>query len=290
MRTLTLAALAAAAVLFPVAAPAAEPSEDWRATACTTLPDMGPSGPPEAAQASGPPVLLASDRVPVDGLPGVMVGVDRLDFSGVTCEVLYVDGLLPRDAVLHVASNRWCAAFDRALDGVPQAGSRLCSELGSPTRLYRRTWPGTPRDTLPVSVTTFRPHGSEVLTARDDVPRSWVGKTFTTDHTGSTWKVSIAGTVGERHEFDRSRATDRAAQATYERRVARAARTFEQRTARIAASHRSLAWKAWQLQEARKERRSALAEARQVRRLALHGVRLVVRDFYDSAEGTLPAA
>lgn len=295
MRTLTLTALVAAALLTPTAAQAAEPAgtlpaDDWRATACTEVVDLGPSGPDEYAHASGPSTLVASDRVAVDGLPGVLVGVDRLDFSGVTCEVLYIDGALPRDAVLDVSRNSWCAQFRRALDGADQGEGQLCSALGSPTRLYGRTLAEAPRDTLPLAVTSFDAHLSKVVKAGRGVPRSWVGKTLTTDHTGSRWTVSLAGTTGTRHEFERSRATDRAARAAYDRKVARATRDFEERKARIEASHRSEGWKFWKLSEAREERRDAVATARRVRHLALRGVRLVVRDFHVTTRGTLPPA
>lgn len=295
VRTLTLTALVAATLLSPVAAHAAEPTgtlpaDDWRATACTQVPDLGRDGPPQGAKASGPSTLVASDRVPVEGLPGVLVGVDRLDFSGVACEVFYVDGPLPRDAVVDVTRNERCASFTDTLDGAEQGGGQMCSSTGSPSRLYRNSWVDAPRDTLALAVTPFDPHSSEVVEAGRGYPRSWVGRTLATDHTGSTWNVHLSGTTGRRHDFDRSRATDRAAREAYARKVARITRAFEERKAEIDASHRSLGWKMFETQEARKERRDAVASAHRVRHLALRGVRLVVRDFDATVKGTLPPA
>ena len=289
MRTLTFAAVLVATLLAPTAAGAADPSsEDWRANACR---DPAPPGPPEQAAATGPSTLVASSRVPVDGLPGVQVGVDRLDFSGVICEVLYVDGALPRDAVVDVTSKSWCAAFDRTLDGKDEGKSDYCSGSVGSTRLYS---PGVlhdaPTHVQVLSVSTFRGRHSEVLEAGAGVPPKYSGATFTSDHTGSSWKVALAGTTAVRREFDRSRVTDRAARAAYGRQVTRAARVFEERVAKIERTGRSRGWKAWQVQEARDVRKRSLALARKRQRLALEGIRLIVRDFRSNHRGTLPPA
>lgn len=284
VRTLTLTALVAATLLSPVAAHAAEPVEDWRADACRD------AGYVEDA-ATGAGQLVVSSRVPVDGLPGVEAGVDRLDFSGVTCEVLHVAGAVPRGASLSVFRNQWCAGFDYALDGVPQRDGHSCSAVAGPFPLYSEdSYFELPDDVEVLIVETFRAHESEVVEDEPGLPPKYVGATLTTDHTGSSWQVVLRGTLEERRTFDRTRTTDRAARAAYVRKVARATRDFEARVARIRAKHLPLAWKAWKIDEARAERRETLAGARRVQRLALRGVRLVVRDFYDAAGGTLPPA
>lgn len=291
MRSLTLTAALVATLLSTAVAAVAEPAaEDWRAAACIDEGQVDAPGPSQSAAPSGPSSVVASSRVTVDGLPGVQVGVDRLDFSGVTCEVFYVQGALPRDAVVDVLANSWCASFAVVLGGEEQPHGRTCSSSGSPTRLYARGWYDVPDDVLVLAVSSFRAHDSQVLEDEPGLPPKWVGATLTSDHTGSTWRVVLAGTTGVRREFDRSQDTDRAARAAYARQVRRAGRTYDERVARIEQSHRSLSWKAWRLQQAASVRKDALAVARKKQRLALTGIHLTVRSFRSSNRGTLPPA
>ncbi|WP_210650900.1 hypothetical protein [Nocardioides sp. SYSU D00065] len=282
MRILTLAAVLAASMLVPSTAAAAAPApKDWRAAACTD------GGTVEDAP-SGPSTRVARSLVPVDGLPGVRVGVDRLDFTGVTCEVLYVRGALPRGASVKVVRNSSCRGFDYALDGVPQEEGRSCSSTAGPLRLYSGGWYDVPNNVEVLGVEAFRGHETEVIGAEPGLPPELVGATVSTVHTGSWWSVTLSGTSLARREFVRSRATDRAARAAYTRQVARAARVYEQRVAEIEESGRSQAWKEWQTDRAATVRNESVALARKKRRLALEGVRLVTRELEGTYSGTLP--
>lgn len=288
MRSLILAA-ALAATMFtpPTAATAAETasgSQGWRSAACS---DQGMT---EDAT-SGPSTLVASSLVPVDDLPGVRVGVDRLDFSGVTCEVLYVQGGLPRGASVSVVRNTWCARFDHALDGVHRDEGWSCASSAGPTRLYEGGgWYQAPDDVHVLVVETYRAHESEVLTAEPGMPPELVGATMTTDHTESSWTVTLAGTTQVRRAFERSAATDRKARAVHAVQVARAWRAYEQRVAEIEGTGRSRGWKEWQIDRAIAVRKEAVALAAKRLRLALDGFRLVSRELRSSHSGALPAA
>lgn len=287
MRSLILAAaLAATMVTPPTAASAAETasgSQGWRAAACS---DQGTT---EDAT-SGPSTLVASSIVPVDDLPGVHVGVDRLDFSGVTCEVLYVQGGLPRGASVRVVRNSWCARFDYALDGVPRDEGWSCASLAGPTRLYKDGGYPAPDDVHVMVVETFRAHESEVLTAEPGMPPELVGATMTADHTGSSWSVTLAGTTQVRRAFERSAVTDRKARAAHAVQVAHAERAYEQRVTEIEDASRSRGWKEWQIGRAAADRKEAVALAAKRLRLALDGFRLVSRELRSSLSGALPAA
>ena len=288
MRSVIPPALVAAALLLPLvpltagsAAVAAADTTGWRAAACT---DQGTT---EDAT-SGPSTRVASSLVPVDDVPGVHVGFDRLDFSGVTCEVLYVKGELPRGASVSVVRNSWCARFDYALDGVHQEAGGSCSSLAGPTRLFTDGWYDVPDDVQLLVVETFRAHESAVLTAEPGMPPELVGATMTADHQGSSWSVTLAGTALLRRAFERSAATDREARAVHAVQVARAERAYDLRVAEVEGTGRSQGWKEWQIARAAADRKEAVALAAKRLRLALDGIRLVrVRS---SQSGALPAA
>lgn len=285
VRTLTLATVVAAMLLTPSAASAEPTAEDWRAAACAD------QGTVEDAP-TGASTLVASSRVPVDGLPGVQVGIDRLDFSGVSCEVLYVDGALPRGAAIDVTRNSLCSTFAYALDGKESGEGEGCSSLAGPIRLYTSRTPlDLPEDVEVLSIQTFRGQDSEVLQAEPGMPPRLIGKTRTTTHTGSSWRVRLRSTTQTRREFDRSRATDRAARLAYPKQVARATRAYEARVARINRSDYPRLFKDVMIREAAADRKESVALARKKQRLALDGVRLVVRESSAGVGGTLgPAA
>ena len=277
MRSPTLAAALTATLLSTAAAAAAEPAaEDWRASACIDQGQIDLPGPSEFPALR--PIEHRGQQPSAGRCLGWRPGRRRpLDFSGVTCEVLYVEGALPQDAVVDVVANSWCANFAVVIDGEKQPPSGTCSSVGSPTRLYSRG--GT---TLPMTFSCL-PCGRSVPTTR----RCWrtspaCRRSGQAPPSPVTTQAPRGGSFSpERRgcaEFDRSRDTDRAARAAYARQVRRATRTYDERVARIEQSHRSQGWKMWRLQQAKSVRKDALAgDGPEEQRLALAGIHLTLR-------------
>ena len=288
MRTWPLPALLCAALLASSSASSAPgvaaEARDWRATACSDSPGAD-------VAVSGQPTVVSRVVTPVAELRGAEIRVDRLDFSGVTCELLYVRAAAGRNAGVRVRSNSLCVRSDVAVNGVLEdQQSESCSAQAGPFRLFDDSSDDeVPDDVGLVTLTTYRPFESEVLQAEPGMPPEMVGSTITATHVSTRWAMELGGETLVKQRFDSTRATDRAAREAYARQVARAQRAHSRRVDDIERSGRSEGWKQWRLAEAAAARAEAMAHARKTQRLALRGVRLVRHTVDAQYAGTVPA-
>ncbi|HXH80710.1 hypothetical protein [Nocardioides sp.] len=289
MRSIALtSAILGVSLLVPITSAAtagdAPEARDWRATACIEEPGLD-------VTVSGAHTVVTRQVTPVAEVPGMTLRVDRLDFSGVTCELFYVRGAIPAGAAVSLARNSFCTYTRWVLNGVDEGEGASCTSFAGPTSLYPSTsYVDVPNNVMLAAAVTYRPHESGVLTAEPGMPPELVDAPYSVTYVRSEWFATLAGKTLVKRPFERTNATDKAAQASYEKRAARAARIHAVRVADIRASDRPEVWKRRQLVKAAAVRSESMSLARRTYRLAEQGVRLVKKRFSGTYTGTVHPA
>lgn len=287
MRPLSLtSALVCSMLLAPLVAtsPAgAESGSDWRTDACLEAAE------PEAPIA-GTGTVVASAVTRLADLPGVKLTSERLDFSGVTCELLYVSGKVPLGAAVSGSGYTYTTYATLVVDGIDRGVSEQRELSGGSTGLYEfpdEDMAGMPQPSELFAAVTYRNVESGTVPALPGIPADWQGKPYTATYTRSDWTATFDGKALVEKEFHATRATDQAARVLATKQIARADSTYAKRAAEIKRSGMSSSWKRDELAEAAATRRSTVALARKTFRLALSGQRLVNRRFHAEYAGTL---
>ncbi len=280
--TLALAALLLAP-LSPIAPAGAAEETDWRAAACA---DKASADAPIA----GTQTVGASQVTRVPELPGVRITAERLDFSGVTCELLHATGALPAGAEVTAASYSYTTIVHLVVDGIDLGEVEAHQSTGSSTQLYSPDGPeklGMPDPSELFTAIAYRPVESGVFPVSASIPPDWQGKPYTATYLRSEWSASFNGRALFATSFNRTPSTDRAARAASTKQIARAKATYAARANEIKNSGMSTGWKKKELAEAATTRSASIKIAHKTLRLALRGQRLAERNFKRGYSGIL---
>lgn len=281
MRSLPLAI--AALLLAPLTAASATAAVDWRAAACADEAD-------EAAPIAGAHTVVSSQVSSISQLPGVKITSERLDFSGVTCELLHVSGELPAGAQVGASSYTYTTYVHLVVDGIDRGEVEAHQAFGGSTGLYSDEGaeePGMPDPSNLLSAVAYRPVESGVMPTSASIPPDWQGKPYTATYVRSEWTATFGGRSLVSKAFDRTAATDRAARAASTKAIARSNSAYAARAAEIKGSAMSSSWKQDELEEAAATRSASIKLARKTLRLALRGQRLVKQRFNKTSSGSL---
>lgn len=250
---LTTAALAVG--LAPVTIAPAAAATDWRQSACK----QQPAGVAEEVPVSGTGTVVSTTVTRVRPLAGVKVVAERLDFSGVTCDLLYVTGTLPAGARVTETGYAHEVWADLIVGDVQQDPIPAPSHFGFGTGWFGESEvAGVPRNVALIDAVAFRAVETGTIPDEPGVPTEWKGDPYTITHLRTDWRVDIAGSRLVRKTFTVTAATKVAAERRLQRQL-RAARTAAQRQA-----------------------------ARKTYRLALRGIKLVRRKFDVELAGSKP--
>lgn len=279
LSALLLAPLAAAA---PSAAAPSAAAPDWRAEACAE------AGEPDVS-ITGAGAIVNSSATRVAELPGMKLTNERLDFSGVKCELLYVSGDVPAGASGSYGYT-YTAYADLVVDTTPRGESEYKQSSGGSTNFYfssDSSLIGTPSPREVIAAIAYPVTESGVFPTSPFLPPDWQGKPYTSTYTRSAWDVTLNGKALAEKSFKRSDATDRAARAASVRNIAKAKASYVEAVAAIKRGSASAAEKKAELAQAKRTQSSSIALATKTLRLALKGTKLVPRAFKKTYSGAL---
>ena len=285
---LTLATLTGATSTAPATAAAESvtaPRYDWRARACTDMEGL-------EVELSGPRTVLPGQVTRVEEVDGMRITVDRLDFGGVTCELLRIGGPIPAGTDVTVVRGQWCSADTLAVNGVATADhpSSSCEGVATPVRLHRKSLLfRSPKDVSVLVVSSYRAQESGVFEDEEGLPPEWVGAPWTQSVVQTSWGVRLRGTTLVEQPFARDRRTDRAASVALSRAVSRAEAVYRRTVREIEERDLTNYAERELVAEAAALRAESVAVARRTHRLALRGIRLVPKKFSGSYSGLLAA-
>lgn len=286
MRTLSLGLSTLLLASFAAAAPAAgAPSAaapDWRAEACAE------AGQPDVS-ITGTGAIVNSSATRVAELPGMTLTNERLDFSGVKCELLYVSGDVPAGASGSYG-YMYTTYADLVVDATPRGETEYKQSSGGSTSFYfssDSSLIGTPSPREVIAAIAYPATESGVFPASPFLPPDWQGKPYTSAYTRSAWDVTVRGKALAEKSFKRTEATDRAARAASVRNIAKAKASYAETVAQIKSGSSSAPERKAELAQAKRTQSASIALAKKTLRLALKGTKLVPGKFKKTYSGAL---